>query len=238
MDANPERNNISREQQPNQAAQQEPLLLGRYRTSRMIYQGKTSQTFWWVGSVASLILNGVLIAIVILLIGRIRELQELQNAGLDFANKLLSEAYVNFMLMEDANIVTTVIVEDTIPVQFDLNVKTDTTVTLTEPTLIRGATTDLRTGGLNINNAPTDIVLPAGTQLPISLEIVVPVDKTVPVQLEVPVNIPLKQTDLVTPFQGLQKLLYPYLPVESRQYLCDQGRGFDCGTPTPVKTFP
>jgi len=238
MDARPEENTSNRDRRPNQAAQQEPLLLGRYRTPRAIYQGKASQTFWWAGSIASLVLNGVLIAIVILLIGRIKELQELQVAGLDFANQLLSEAYFNFMLMEDATIVTTVIVEDTIPVQFDLDVKTNTTVTLTEPTLIRGATTDLRTGGLNIIDAPTDIILPAGTQLPISLDIVVPVDKTVPVQLEVPVNIPLSQTDLVTPFQGLQKLLFPYLPVESRQYLCDQGRGFDCTAPTPVKTYP
>ena len=142
------------------------------------------------------------------------------------------------LLMEDADIITTVIVEDTIPVQFDLDVKTNTTVTLTEPTLIRDATTDLRTGGLNIQDAPTDIILPAGTELPIALEIVVPVDKTVPVRLEVPVNIPLNQTDLVKPFQGLQELLFPYLPEESRLYLCEAGRGFNCDAPTPVKTFP
>ena len=235
MDVRPEDNRSNRESSP---AQQEPLLLGRYRTSRFIYQGKTSQAFWWVGSVTSLILNAVLLAIVILLIVQIREMQQLQKEGVDLANKMLSEAYFNFMLMEDADIITTVIVEDTIPVQFDLDLKTNTTVTLTEPTLIRNATTDLRTGGLNIQDAPTDIILPAGTELPIALEIVVPVDKTVPVRLEVPVNIPLNQTDLVKPFQGLQELLFPYLPEESRQYLCEAGRGFDCDMSTPVKTYP
>ncbi len=235
MDERPEDKRSNQESAP---AQQEPLLLGRYRTSRFIYQGKTSQAFWWAGSVASLILNAILLAIVILLIAQIREMQQLQKEGLDLANKMLSEAYFNFMLMEDADIITTVIVEDTIPVQFDLDVKTNTTVILTEPTLIRNATTDLRTGGLNIQDAPTDIILPAGTELPIALEIVVPVDKTVPVRLEVPVNIPLNQTDLVKPFQGLQELLFPYLPEESRQYLCEAGRGFNCDASAPVKTFP
>ena len=61
-----------------------------------------------------------------------------------------------------------------------------------------------------IYNAPTDIILPAGTVLPIHLDLVVPVDQQIPVELNVAVDIPLNQTDLHTPFVGLQQVLDPY----------------------------
>ena len=216
------------QESPEQRPPQDPLLLGRYRTHRYVYQGKTREAVWWSGSVVSLLLNAVLLAVIIFLLARIRELQELQLVGTKFANQALAEAYFNFMLMEDATINTTVVVEDTIPVRFDLVLNTDTIVVITEPTYIDGASIDLRTGGLNIIEAPTNILLPRGTRLPIRLDLVVPVDQTVPVELQVPVKIALKDTDLVTPFRGLQELLWPYLSPESQKFLCEEGRGFNC----------
>ena len=81
---------------------------------------------------------------------------------------------------------------------------------LTRSTLIRGARVTLNTGGLSIQNAPTDIVLPAGTELPVHLNLMVPVDQKIPVTLNVAVDIPLNQTDLHQPFTGLQKVIQPY----------------------------
>jgi len=97
-----------------------------------------------------------------------------------------------------------------VPAKFDLPLQTDTTVVLTQSTLIRGARVTLNTGGLSIQNAPTDIVLPAGTELPIHLNLMVPVDQKIPVKLNVAVDIPLNQTDLHQPFTGLQKVIQPY----------------------------
>jgi hypothetical protein len=69
----------------------------------------------------------------------------------------------------------------------------------------------LNTGGLTIYNAPAEILLPAGTQLPILLNLDVPVDQEIPVNLDVSVDIPLSETDLHEPFAGLQAVLTPYI---------------------------
>jgi hypothetical protein len=56
-----------------------------------------------------------------------------------------------------------------------------------------------------------NIVLPAGTVLPVTIQnLVVPVDQKVLAVLDVPVNIPLNQTELHEPFVGLQKVVEPY----------------------------
>jgi len=75
---------------------------------------------------------------------------------------------------------------------------------------INNALVTVRTGGMNITNALTTIVLPQGTNLPIILNLTVPVDKMVPVTLDVAVDIPLEKTELHDPFVGLQKVVQPF----------------------------
>jgi hypothetical protein len=118
--------------------------------------------------------------------------------------------YYNFILMDQATISTTIEVDTTVPVQFDLPLSQETTVRLTRPTTIQGASVTLSTGGLNIVQAPTTIILPAGTELPIKLDLAVPVDTTIPITLTVPVNIPLNQSELHTPFVGLRNVVAPF----------------------------
>jgi hypothetical protein len=55
-----------------------------------------------------------------------------------------------------------------------------------------------------------NIVLPAGTNLPVHLELNVPVNTTVPIKINVPVDIPLANTDLHKPFIGLQQVVSPF----------------------------
>ena len=169
-----------------------------------LWQGKIGPAFWTVAGVFSLALNVVLI-ILLVLVGR--ELFGLKGI---VEEQLVRGLYSNFVLMDQAVIATTVEVEDTIPVQFTLPVQTDTVVVLTADTYVQNATVNLTTGGLSIVNAPTDIVLRAGTELPVKLDILVPVDTTVPVNLEVAVEIPLEETQLHTPFVGLQNVVSPY----------------------------
>ncbi|MEP6896370.1 MAG: hypothetical protein ABI986_12250, partial [Chloroflexota bacterium] len=98
-----------------------------------------------------------------------------------------------------------------IPVQFSLNVSGPTDVTLSRDVVINGALVTVNTGGLNINRASANIVLPKGTVLPITIQnLVVPVDQQVLAVLDVPVDIPLNHTELHEPFVGLQKVLEPY----------------------------
>ncbi len=171
---------------------------------RLVWQGRLLPAFWTVTAVLSLTVNIILIAGLILVGKQLFVLKQVIN------EQLLGQLYWNFMLMDQANIQTTVEVHDRIPVQFDLPVQATTVVVLSEPVRIPDATVvSLRTGGLNITNAPADIVLPAGTELPIELSIVVPVDTSVPVDLIVPVDIPLSQTQLHQPFVGLQEVIGP-----------------------------
>ena len=167
--------------------------------------------FWTIASVISLLVNiGTLVVLLIVM-----QLLGGPKATLSFAqgqaNGLLGGLYQNFVKMDAASIKTTIHVEKEIPVQFSLNVSGPTDVTLTRDVAISGALVTVNTGGLNINNARANIVLPAGTVLPVNIQnLVVPVDQQVLAVLDVPVNIPLNQTELHEPFVGLQKVIEPY----------------------------
>lgn len=182
----------------------EPRRSFKARLGRLFWQGKIGPAFWTVASLVSLAVNIFLIVLLIVLARQLFNLKSLVS------QQLIGGLYQNFVLMDQARISTTVRVQDTIPVVFDLPVQTETRVSLTKDTRIRNATVNLSTGGLTITNAPANIVLPAGTELPIFLSMVVPVSTTVPVNLTVPVDIPLNQTELHRPFVGLQEVIRPY----------------------------
>jgi hypothetical protein len=164
--------------------------------------------FWTITGILSLIVNAILIAI---LLGLYFNVGSLQLGGLlDMGNGLLGGLYSNFELMDRAHITTTIPVESTIPVKFDLLLNQQTNVVLSQDVTIERALVTLQTGGLNITRAPTTITLPQGTTLPVVLNLTVPVDTTVPVVLNVPVDIALANTDLHVPFTGLQEVVRPF----------------------------
>ena len=164
--------------------------------------------FWTVASIISLVVNGVLM---IVLIGLLINMQRFDvGNALNLGNTFLGGLYTNFEKMDRASITTNVPVETTIPVKFDLQLNQQTNVVLSQDVTIDNARVTVNTGGLNITNALTTIVLPQGTTLPIVLNLTVPVDTTVPVTLNVPVDIPLNQTELHEPFVGLQDVVRPF----------------------------
>ncbi len=162
------------------------------------------RTIWTIGSVLSILFNVVLLIALIIATNQLFAIKKL------LGEDLLGGLYNNFLLMDQANITTTILVQDEIPINFDLPIEQNTVVVLTEDTRINGARVSLSTGGLNIVSAPTNIILPAGAELPVRLKLTVPVQTTVPVTLNVPVNIPLNQTELHEPFVGLQNVVGPY----------------------------
>ena len=172
--------------------------------SGQTWRERVLPTYWSVGAGLSILVNFILLIIVFVLLGKLDTINKI------ITNELVGGLYYNFVLMDQATIETTVQVEDTIPVQFNLPLKQNTIVVLTEDTAIEDATVTLNTGGLNIRSAPTDIVLPKGTRLPVKLDLSVPVDTQIPISLTVPVNIPLNQTELHKPFVGLQDVVAPF----------------------------
>lgn len=159
--------------------------------------------FWTATAIFSLAVNLLLVIVVIVLLTQVFAIKSAIQKG------LIDPLYDNFVRMDEARIQTTVTVETTVPAKFDLPLSTDTTVTLSQDTAISNANVDINTGSLTLN-APADIILPAGTNLPIHLTLSVPVDQQIPVSLTVPVDIPLNQTELHTPFVGLRDTVAPY----------------------------
>ena len=173
-------------------------------------------TLWNITSVISLVTNVVLVLVLSVLIIRLNSLELNMSYILDLGPSLLGGLFGNFEKMDRAHITTNVEVNTTIPVQFDLALNQDTTVILSQDVTITNALVTVNTGGLNISRANTTIVLPQGTNLPITLNLTVPVNTTVPVTLNVPVDIPLSETQLHEPFAGLQEVVRPlYCLVDS-----------------------
>jgi hypothetical protein len=177
------------------------------RVKRFFWQGKLLPAFWTVASLASLVLNIVLIIVLISFGRQVFEYKKL------IEYELIGGLYDNFALMQHAHIITDIEVNASIPIEFDLPVSSNTTVYLTKDVAIPNTWVALDTAGQGINlsiNAPADITLPEGTPLDIQLTLTVPVSTTVPVSLPVHVDIPLSQTELNTPFVGLQDVVRPY----------------------------
>lgn len=188
---------------------------------RVIRGEKVGPAFWTIASLISLGINIVLIIALVLLAKQLFSFKSLVE------KQVLGGLYQNFVLMDQAHIRTTIPVSAQVPAKFDLPLNTTTEVTLAEDSTVPNATVyDLNAGALYISRANTSIVLPKGTKLPINLNLTVPVDQKIPVNLMVDVDIPLNQTELHTPFAGLQEVVKPYytylnrLPNSWQEALC------------------
>ena len=227
-----EGNTLSSDPNPekNEGAGKKSIPLGKKIlkiVGKIFWQGKIFPAFWTITSIFSLVVNIILIVILFTLSNHIFTLKRI------IRDDLLAGFYSNFMLMDDSRIQTEIEVNTKVPAKFDLPLETDTVVTLTEDTHIPGASVKLSTGGLTID-APADIWLPANTELPVHLSLVVPVDQQIPVNLNVNVDIPLNETDLHKPFQGLQTVLEPYyallwnLPESWQEAICGNNPSLLC----------
>ncbi len=171
--------------------------------------------FWTIASILSFAVNLILIIALLVVWVNAQQLIESIGGAMNMGNFLLGGLYTNFEKMDRAHFTTTIGVETTVPVKFDLRLVQQTSVILSEDVTITNALVTVNTGGLNISRANTTIVLPSGTRLPIVLNLTVPVDTTVPIFLNVPVDIPLGNTQLHEPFVGLQEVIRPlYCVVE------------------------
>lgn len=204
------------ENEPVEKAAKPPVM------RRFFWQGKIGPAFWTISSIISMIVNIVLVVILISLGKQLFTLKDLVK------NQVLGGLYQNFVMMDQAHIRTQIPVKAQVPAKFDLPLSTNTTVTLTEDTHITNATIyELNAGGaLYIPRAGLNILLPAGSKLPVALNLTVPVDQKIPVELTVDVDIPLNQTELHKPFVGLRKVVEPYygmldqVPDNWQQLIC------------------
>ena len=162
--------------------------------------------FWTIASVMSFTVNLVLLIIVAIL------LQNLRTVGVTatgISDQLLGGLYENFVKMDNATIRTQIPVSADIPLNITVPVQTTTQIRLAEAAVIRNAHVVINTGSVNIN-ADATVTLPADTPLVVWLDFPLQVVDTIPVSLMVDVKIPLRDTELSDPFNGLQGVVRPY----------------------------
>jgi len=164
------------------------------------------RAFWTISAILSFGVNIVLIAI---LFSTLRMLGSVQLTANDKFSGLLGGLYINFLKMDEAAIKADVPVNDIIPLNMVVPVKTTTTVILAESATIPNARVKIDTDAIHLD-AGAMITLPAGTPLKVALDFPLTVQNEVPLHLNVPVNIPLKSTDLHEPFNGLLQIIKPY----------------------------
>jgi hypothetical protein len=161
--------------------------------------------FWRFMVIFSFIVNIVLLVV---LIGAGILIFEIKKS---IADPLVGGLHSTAIGLENATIDWTIPVRDTIPVNLDVALDTETVVVLTSPVpLSVNALIDLP--GINAYGvtAAVNLTLPAGLELPVHLNLDVPVrEPALPVALDVRAVIPLKETQLADPIRTLGLLFEP-----------------------------
>ena len=165
---------------------------------------KPWQAFKTFAIIFSFTVNFVLL---IVLLATLPQILPLVNGAV---KPLVSGLDQSFVEMNEASIKRTIEVSDTVPIDFNLPLYTDSIVTLTQDvTLGDYPITMILPGGGGYINGNVTLVLPAGLPLPVSLGLDVPVQSRIPVNLNVEVDIPLDETELSVPFTRLHHLFGP-----------------------------
>jgi hypothetical protein len=186
--------------------QTQPKARGTRRVRIPFRRDKVAPAFWTVASVVSITVNVVMLIVVLALMRELNALNSLRNK---VTSELIGGLHDSFVQMGMAHIATKIPVKlDNVPVNFILEYQADTVVELTQDTPIHANVT-IQSGFITING-PANIVLDAGTELPIRLDLQIPVNTTVSIDQLMAIDIPLNVTDLDAPFKRLIAVIKPY----------------------------
>jgi len=151
-----------------------------------------------VAIIFSFIVNFVLVVVLLALtVPGLRAAFALKSG---LAEPLVNDLDAAFVSLGEATVSTSVRIDKSIPIQFDLPldkplpinfdlpIEQDTTVVLRQAVPLNVPATFTFPGSGGAINGSVALSLPAGMALPIHLSMVVPVSQTVPVRMQVPVN--------------------------------------------------
>jgi hypothetical protein len=161
------------------------------------------EAFQTIAILFSFLVNFILVLVLFLAI------QPLFMAKSQVAEPLLQDLDAAFKGLGETHIRQNIEIDDSIPVVFDLSLKQNSVVTLTDYVpLAVPATFNLPGGGGSINGT-VFLKLPPNLQLPIALGLNVPVSQTVPVVMSVPVDIPLDEAGMGPAIEELRRVFQP-----------------------------
>jgi hypothetical protein len=165
---------------------------------------KPWQAFKNLAVIFSFVVNLVVVIALLLILPLIKPLVT------EMVKPLVGGLNASFVEMNRASIRRTISVQDTIPIEFTVPLDTTSTVILSQDVVLNDHPISMvLPGGGGYINGNVTLVLPAGLELPVALALDVPVKEDIPVDLEVAVEIPLRETELRTPFTRLEGLFGP-----------------------------
>ncbi len=150
----------------------------------------------------SFIVNFILVVALLLVIGPVFQLKT------GTIEPLLDNLDNAFAGLGETVIVTTVHIDDRLPVIFDLPLEQETQVVLTEEVPLE-AYTNFSLGPFGSINGVVSLNLPKGMVLPVRLQMMVPVSTTVPVVMQVPVEIKLNEAGMGPAIEDLRDVFRP-----------------------------
>lgn len=166
-----------------------------------------------VAVVFSFIVNFVLVLVIVLLVTNANELLTLGDTLLamkqEIAEPWLLDLDQAFAGLGETTIDSTVHIDDTMPVVFDLPLEQHTDVVLTAPVPLNVPAQFILPGGGGAINGTVSLNLPQGQTLPIALGMSVPVSTTVPVVMQVPVRIQLAECGMAPAIEQLRAVFRP-----------------------------
>ena len=124
----------------------------------------------------------------------------------EIAEPLLTDLDSAFAALGETNIVTTVKLDEQLPVVFGLPLQQVTDVVLVQPVPLEAPATFYLPGGGGAINGTVSLNLPTGMVLPVYLNFNVPVSTTVPVVMDIPVTINLNESGMgpaITQLRGV-----------------------------------
>jgi septal ring-binding cell division protein DamX len=190
-----------------QEVEAQPLSASELQKVRRIIHPGVPRRLWRAAValtlVASMAINLILIVVVLVLVNQVGSIKMTLNAvlgQLDSAFEGLGQAVIN----------DTIRIDQQVPVQFDLPLEQDTTVTTQAPVPINTQAT-FSLGQFGSINGTVSLQLPTGTRLPVHLALTVPVSNSIPVVFDQPVSIPLAEKGLGSVVAKLRSALGPII---------------------------
>ncbi|MGC9398496.1 MAG: hypothetical protein ACP5HM_05100 [Anaerolineae bacterium] len=169
--------------------------------------GRRRWRFWGafkdIAIIFSFVMNFVLLMVLLLSPGPIFQ------AKSHIAEPLLADMDRAFAGLGETDIISTVHINEEPLIKFDLPIRQNIAVTLTEPVPLQVPATFFLPGGGGSINGTVYLKLPPGMRLPIDLQMTVPVSENVPITMSVPVTINLNEGGLEPAIIELRNVFSP-----------------------------
>lgn len=168
---------------------------------KLLYEGKPWTAFKNFAVIFSLLMNFILLTI--FLIAAL-----LVIPFTNFTTSFITELKLAFNQLERAELVQTINVNSEIPIRFTLPLSDTVKFIPIEPITFPLTATMNFSDGYSMDGE-LQAILPAGTNLPLSLNLDLPVDETVPISINVYIAIPIDETDLGQTFREIEAIYDP-----------------------------